>query len=56
MPYCMLPMVLGRAVCQPEKRKVGCSTLPLTTSFRIVVSALTSANAYRGTFLPASVK
>jgi hypothetical protein len=35
-----------RAVaCQPEKRKVGTSTLPLTTSFGLVPSALTSANA-----------
>jgi len=25
-------MLLGRVVCQPEKRKVGSSTLPLTTS------------------------
>ena len=31
--------------CQPEKRKVGSSTLPLTTSFGLVSSALTSANA-----------
>jgi hypothetical protein len=30
----------------PEKRKVGSSTLPLTTSFGPVSSALTSANAY----------
>jgi hypothetical protein len=30
----------------PEKRKVGSSTLPLTTSFGLVSSALTSANAY----------
>ena len=35
----------GAAVCQPEKRKVGSSTLPLTTSFGQVSSALTSANA-----------
>jgi hypothetical protein len=32
-------------VCQPEKRKVGSSTLPLTTSFGLVCSALTSENA-----------
>jgi hypothetical protein len=38
-------MVLGQAVCQPEKRKVGSSTLPLTTSSRLVCSVLTSANA-----------
>jgi hypothetical protein len=31
-PYGTLPMVLGRAVCQPEKRKVGGSTPPLTTT------------------------
>ena len=30
-----------------EKRKVGSSTLPLTTGFRLVYSALTSANADR---------
>ena len=34
-------------VALPEKRKVGSSTLPLTTSFRRVSSALTSANTYR---------
>ena len=33
------------AVCQPEKRKVGSSTLPLTTSSGRVPSALTSVNA-----------
>jgi hypothetical protein len=33
------------AACQPEKRKVGSSTLPLTTSFGLAFSALTSANA-----------
>ena len=32
-------------VALPEKRKVGSSTLPLTTSFGLVSSALTSANA-----------
>ena len=35
----------GRVTCQPEKRKVGSSTLPLTTSFGLVFSALTSVNA-----------
>ena len=34
-----------RVVCRPEKRKVGSSTLPLTTSFGPVSSALTSAIA-----------
>ena len=29
----------------PKKRKVGSSTLPLTTSFGLVSSALTSTNA-----------
>src|ERR1700729_675547 len=29
----------------PEKRKLGSSTLPLTTSFRLVSSALTRENA-----------
>ena len=43
---CKRSVVLGRDVCQPEKRKVGSSTLPLTTSFGLVSSALTSANAY----------
>ena len=33
------------AACQPEKRKVGSSTLPLTTSSGQVLSALISANA-----------
>ena len=46
MPYCMLPTVAGRAVCQPEKRKVDGSILSLTTIYRRVRSALTSANAY----------
>ena len=32
-------------VVLPEKRKVGSSTLPLTTSFEPVYSALTSTNA-----------
>ena len=31
-PRRMLRVVLERTVCQPEKRKVGSSTLPLTTS------------------------
>ena len=35
------------AACQPEKRKVGSSTLPLTTGCGLASSALTSANAYR---------
>ena len=43
-PYGTLPMVLGRAVCQPEKRKVGGSTPPLTTSSRVVYGALTCAD------------
>ena len=41
----MLRVVLELVVCQPEKRKVGSSTLPLTTSFGLVSSVLTSANA-----------
>ena len=38
-------MVWDKETRQPEKRKVGSSTLPLTTSFGLVSSALTSANA-----------
>jgi len=38
-------VVLGRAVCQPEKRKVDSSVLSLTTSFGLVSSALTGADA-----------
>ena len=40
------------AVCQPEKRKVGSSTLPLTTSFGLVSSALTSANVHWALWCP----
>ena len=32
VPYRTLPMVLGRAVCQPEKREVDSSILSLTTT------------------------
>ena len=39
-------MVLGRAVCQPEKRKVDSSILSPTTTYGRVLSALTSAYAY----------
>jgi hypothetical protein len=45
-------MVLGRGVCQPEKRKVDSSILPLTTSFRLASSVLTSANGYRALSCP----
>src|SRR5690348_2157852 len=38
--------------CLAEKRKVGSSTLPLTTSFRLASSALTSADAFRAFFCP----
>jgi hypothetical protein len=37
---------------QSEKRKVGSSTLPLTTSFRLVSSAVTSADAYWASSCP----
>ena len=40
-------MVLGQAVCQPEKRKVDSSILSLTTSYGLASSALTSADACR---------
>ena len=35
-------------VALPEKRKVGSSTLPLTTSFALICSALTSADSNWG--------
>jgi len=37
----------------PEKRKVGGSTPPLTTTYRSVPSALTSANTLPSSFMPA---
>ena len=40
-----LPMVLGRGVGQPEKRKVGGSIPPLTTTHGMILRALTSPNA-----------
>ena len=42
---CRLRVGSGPVVCQPEKRKVDSSILSLTTSFELVSSALTSANA-----------
>jgi hypothetical protein len=44
----LLTLLVGRGAgwaWQPEKRKVGSSTLPLTTSSGLVSSALTSVNA-----------
>ena len=43
----MLPVGSEVVVCQPEKRKVGSSTLPLTTSSIEVNKALTNPNAGR---------
>jgi hypothetical protein len=43
--YAYLGQRDDRLLLLPEKRKVGSSTLPLTTSFGLVSSALTSANA-----------
>ncbi len=38
--------IRGQVACHPEKRKVDSSILSLTTSYRLVPSALTSANTY----------
>jgi hypothetical protein len=56
VPHGMLSVVLGRAVCQPEKRKVDSSVLSLTTSFGPVSSCSDQRKRRQGAFVPATVE